>query len=266
MAKYLKSFSMDSERLAYEGSENYIEPYISYVDENDSVYYNKPKERRLVATINVTSTSSATNIRYSEAISQFSEIEIDGVVQPSVVASYLFSTTGEHTVKYTLIDETSIGESAFFNCTGLTSIIIPNNITTIGIEAFNGCSGLTSVTISDRVTSIGNMAFNNCSALTNITIPDSVTSIGRDGFAYCSGLTSVTIPENVTSIGDTAFGWCSGLASVTSLSTTPPTSGFYVFMSTNNCPIYVPSESVDAYKAATGWRDYASRIQAIPTT
>lgn len=202
---------------------------------------------------------------YSDAISQFSEIEIDGVVQPSIVSSYQFDTTGEHTVKYTLIDETSIGYNAFDNCPNLTSIIIPNNITTIGIQAFNRCSGLTSVTISDGVTSIGNMAFNNCSALTSITIPDSVISIGKDGFAYCSGLINITIPENVTSIGDTAFGWCSSLTSVTSLSTTPPTSGFYVFISTNNCPIYVPSESVDAYNIAKGWKDYASRIQAIST-
>ena len=226
----------------------------------------KPVETRLVAVFDVTRTSDPTKIMYSDAINQFSEIEIDGVVQPSVVSSYQFDTTGEHTVKYTLIDETSIGYNTFDNCPNLTSIIIPNNITTIGIQTFNRCSGLTSVTISNRVTSIGNQAFNNCSALTSITIPNSVTSIGKDGFAYCSSLINITIPENITSIGDTAFGWCGTLTSVTSLSTTPPTSGFYVFISTNNCPIYVPSESVETYKAASGWKDYASRIQAIPTT
>ena len=80
-----------------------------------------------------------------------------------------------------------------------------------------------------------------------------------------TSLTSVTIPSGVTSIGVAAFNGCRGLTSVTVNATTPPTLGKYVFTSTNNYPIYVPSESVNAYKAATNWSTYASRIQAIPT-
>ena len=73
---------------------------------------------------------------------------------------------------------TSIGESAFNSCRGLTSVTIPNSVTSIGDGAFSGCSGLTSVTIPNSVTSIGGSAFGGCSGLTSITIPNSVTSIG----------------------------------------------------------------------------------------
>ena len=110
---------------------------------------------------------------------------------------------------------TSIGNSAFAYCSGLTSVTIPNSVTSIGNYAFNGCSGLTSVTIGSGVTSIGDGAFYDCSGLTSVTIPNSVTSIGNYAFYGCSGLTSVTIPNSVTSIGMSAFKGCKGLTSIT---------------------------------------------------
>ena len=110
---------------------------------------------------------------------------------------------------------TSIGNSAFYYCIGLTSVTIPNSVTSIGMEAFYRCSGLTSVTIPNSVTSIADYAFSGCSGLTSVTIGNSVTSIGRAAFYGCSGLTSVTIPNSVTSIGNSAFYYCIGLTSVT---------------------------------------------------
>ena len=110
---------------------------------------------------------------------------------------------------------TSIGNYAFWDCSSLTSITIPNGVTSIGNQAFDSCSSLTSVTIPDSVTSIGNYAFWDCSSLTSITIPDSVTSIGDSAFYRCRSLTSITIPDSVTSIGNFAFEDCSSLTSIT---------------------------------------------------
>ena len=110
---------------------------------------------------------------------------------------------------------TSIGNSAFFQCRGLTSVTIPNSVTSIGSDAFNECKGLTSITIPNSVTSIGEYTFSGCSGLPPVTIPNSVTSIGAGAFSRCSSLTSITIPNSVTSIGKYAFANCSSLTSVT---------------------------------------------------
>ena len=184
---------------------------------------------------------------------------------------------------------TSIGNSAFDNCLGLTSVTIPDSVTSIGDSAFDGCYSLTSVTIPDSVTSIGDSAFDSCNSLTSITIPNNVTNIGDNAFNYCTGLTSVTIPDSVTSIGDSTFNGCTGLTSVTignsvtsigeyafygcegltSITinaTTPPTLGFSAFdYNATGRKIYVPADSVEAYKTATNWSTYAADIEAIPT-
>jgi len=116
---------------------------------------------------------------------------------------------------------TNIGSSTFKNCSGLTSIVIPNGVTSIGWDAFSGCSSLTSITIPNSVTSIGSGAFRECSSLTSITIPDGVTNIAGSyenvygTFYGCRSLTSVIIPNSVTSIGGYAFGGCCSLTSIT---------------------------------------------------
>jgi autotransporter-associated beta strand protein len=108
----------------------------------------------------------------------------------------------------------SIGNSSFYNCTGLTGVTIPGSVTNLGYSAFYNCSRLTSVTISPGVTSIGYSAFRNCSGLTSVTVPGSVTSIGDSAFYNCIGLTSVAISPGVTSIGSSVFYNCYGLTSV----------------------------------------------------
>ena len=216
----------------------------------------------------ITSTTSNTPIACyyggpEESTPGVSEIEIDGVVQPTTKNEYLFETTGEHVVKYTLTDTTAIPGYCFASCYNIVNMTIPNSVTSIGNCAFIACSSLTNITIPDSVTSIGNSAFMNCSSLASMTIGSGVTSISERNFKNCSSLTSVIIPDNITSIMSYAFEDCSGLTSITTLAVTPPTLNTIPFYNTNNCPIYVPAASVDAYKAA--WTYYSSRIQAIPT-
>jgi len=161
---------------------------------------------------------------------------------------------------------TIIEQSAFGYCKSLTSINIPNNVLSIAGYAFTYCSSLTNIVIPDTVTSIGDCAFSGCSSLTNIIIPDSVMSIGNEAFSYCSSLTNITIGDSVMSIGYSAF-FCSNLSSFTIKATSPPLiNNYYGNILENNSfylKIYVPADSVDAYKSACGWSDYSSKIYAI---
>ena len=187
---------------------------------------------------------------------------------------------------------TTIGERAFF-CSGLISVSIPNSVTSISYDTFERCSeieqiivesgntvfdsrdncnaiihtstnalirGCKNTVIPNTVTMIGSLAFDGCSGLTTVTIPNSVTSIGGDAFYGCSGLTTVTIPNSVTSIGSNAFYGCSGLSSIIIQTIIPP-----ILHSSldNSLVIYVPYESLNAYKTATGWSDNASQIHPM---
>ena len=156
---------------------------------------------------------------------------------------------------------TTIGNSAFSRCSSLTSITIPDSVTSIGGDAFSGCSSLTSVTIPDSVTTIEHYVFCECSSLTSVTIPDSVTTIGHSAFQDCSSLESVTIGDSVTEFGYYAFMGCSSLTSVYCKATTPPAGGPSMFDgNASDRKIYVPMESVDAYKSEWIWSEYADAI------
>lgn len=182
---------------------------------------------------------------------------------------------------------TSIGGNAFYNRSSLTSVTIGNSVTSIGDQAFRGCSSLTSITIPNSVTSIGILAFVYCTSLTSINIPNSVTSIGRGIFnvtgiyndesnwennvlyidnCLINAKTSISgayaIKENTRLIGDEAFAGCSSLTSITCEATIPPTLGSFNNLS-NVTAVYVPAESVGAYKTATNWSYYASKIKPI---
>ena len=156
---------------------------------------------------------------------------------------------------------TSIGSSVFYGCKSLTSITIPEGVTSIGFNMFSDCESLTSITIPNSVTYIGNSALYRCTSLTSVTIPDSVTSIDRAVFMYCTSLTEITIPDSVTSIGGSVFYGCTRLTSVYCKATTPPAGNSDMFKNNASArKIYVPMASVEAYKSADGWSDYADAI------
>ena len=181
----------------------------------------------------------------------------------------------------------SIGESAFRACSSLANIDFPESVQTIGRDAFSGCESIVSVVLPPKLSIIEPFLFANCKSLTSVTIPNSVTSIGYDAFLACTSISSIDLPYSITSIGDVAFGGCTGLLTITIpenvsgigmvafqncnsltkmvfLPTNPPRLGSQALDDTNNCPIYAPTGSVDAYKSDTSWYRYKSRIQAIP--
>ena len=157
----------------------------------------------------------------------------------------------------------SIGSYAFECCHNLPNIVLPATVTEIGSSAFSSCD-FTTFSIPQGVTSIEYGTFYDCRYLSSISIPDSVEYIDVHAFYNCVALTSVIIPGNVTSIGDSAFQNCAGLSYITVHAVEPPVvetgEDAYLFSGADNCLIYVPSESLNAYKTAPVWSNYASRI------
>ncbi|MBR3530106.1 MAG: leucine-rich repeat protein [Bacteroidaceae bacterium] len=208
-----------------------------------SAYVKVTAENGTVSWIEIKGTIKGTNFEIGN--STYSSA-IDKNTKGSIDLNEVWSLNGGKGIHYQV---TSIGywADAFYYCSGLTSIIIPNSVTHIGTYAFEGCSGLTSIVIPNSVTYIGGGAFSFCSGLTSIVvesgnsyydsrnnsnaiietasndlrrgckntmIPSSVTRIGSEAFCGCSGLTSVDIPSSVTCIGVSAFHNCSSLTSI----------------------------------------------------
>ena len=257
--EYLKLFETNSARTEYEGGGSYVEPYVSYVKEDTSVHYNAVFETRLIAYVYVFDTSSPTKIL--NTTNAVSEIEIDGVVQPSVTSGYTFSTTGQHVVKYTLVDQTTIPTKMLYEVE-TDDIIIPRGVTTLATSAFT-YARFNNLSTPNTLRTIGYAAF-KYSTIESIILNEGLQTIGKEAFwgVYLSySSLNVVIPSTVYSIGLDAFIDSSAFNSITFLSTTPPHID-NSFESTT--PLYVPSGSVNTYKAA--WPSYASNIQAIPTT
>ena len=185
------------------------------------------------------------------------EVEIDGInyelnadaKQATVIKKSSGKYSGEvvipESVEFKGISHsvTSIGEYAFYNCYGLTSVTIPNSVKSIGHSAFQDCSGLTSVTIGNGVTSIGSSDFSGCRRLTSVTIPNSVKSIGSGAFSYCPELLDVyCYAENVPSTESNAFDGSNP----------------------KNATLHVPAASVGSYKATAPWSSFGRIVALTP--
>ena len=165
------------------------------------------------------------------------------------------------------LPDTSSG--TFQYCTALTTVNNTSALAYVGFNAFDGCTSLTTIDMSG-ITYIWGSAFNKCSSLTTVNLP-SIVDIGAGNyssnfyaFGSCTSLTTVDLGPNIKYIRDRAFNNCSALTSFTCRATTPPALSKNSFYGTPaNLVIYVPAESVDAYKAATNWSTHADKIQAI---
>ena len=177
----------------------------------------------------------------------------------------------------------TIKKQALYKCHGLESVILPSTITTIEDDAFHECPTLSSINIPNGVKSIGTYAFAGNLLLTEITLPQSIETIGRNAFAAtgllsftlpegittvaeyicfnCKSLTSLTLPSTTTNVGYRAFSYCEKLTEIHCKATTPPTLEQYAFEDVvTGRKIYVPQDSVEAYKVADGWSDFADQI------
>jgi hypothetical protein len=190
----------------------------------------------------VTVPSSATIDTYDDYVAQIS----GGAATPSNLSDWTYDSFGKITSAVIRSGVTSLDyDNGFYSCTSLSSVTIPNSVTSIGVHAFYSCTSLSSV-----------------------TIPDSVTTLGQP-FQDCTNLASVTIGSGITSIDGGAFA-NSALNNITINATTPPSGGsanYGIFADTSIAygygKIYVPEESVDAYKASSGFSAYSAVITCI---
>ena len=201
-----------------------------------------------------TTTDGILYYNYSSETSSYTVSDcVESATTITIPSTYNDGTNGEKSV-------TSIGTSAFFGSTSLTSITIPNSVTSIGIDAFYGCTSLISITIPSSVISIRDGSFQNCTSFTSVIIPSSVTSIGDWAFGDCTSLTSIIIPSSVTNIGSCAFYGCSKLTTMVMKGTSVPTLFATSSISSATTAIYVPSSSLSAYQQASNWSTFANII------
>ena len=150
----------------------------------------------------------------------------------------------------------SIGNFAFSDCTGLTSITIPNSVTNIGGYAFDGCTGLTNITIPNSVTKIGYEAFAYCCNIKSLTIGNSIKSIGTGDFSGCSALKELSLGTGLKNIEYGAFADSEELSKITCNSTIPPTASLTTFYEYTyaNADVYVPQGSLYDYGSDNIWK------------
>ena len=232
--------------------------------EVDGIYYNITSSADMTVAVTYRGNSSTSySNEYSGAVNIPESVTYHGRTYSVIrIGSYAFYDCSGLTSVVIPNSVTNIGSSAFSNCSSLTSIEIPNSVTSIGTAAFSNCLGLTSVVIGNSVTSIGEYAFSNCSGLTSVVIPNSVTSIGEFAFDDCDGLTSVVIGNSVTSIGPSAFYSCSSLTSVV-IGNSVTSIGLFAFSGCNNLKVVLNNSSFTFAKGSSKYGNIAYYAEVV---
>ncbi len=172
-----------------------------------------------------------------------------------------------------------IAPQSFRNCNNLTAIKLPTSIERIGKQAFMYCTSLKEINLPEGINKLGESTFEECTSLTDMTLPAELTEVSERLFAGCTALKSVVIPAKVTTMGSSAFSRCGALEKITSLSEVPPTchipypnepgyedySDTFSSVPTSTCLLRVPEGSSNAYKNATGWKDF-TKIEEFNTS
>ena len=156
-------------------------------------------------------------------------------------------------------DVTTIPAGIFKETAALRSVSLPETVTEIATNAFKDCSTLISVSIQEGVTYLGGNVFDGCNSLYEIQLPGTITYIGSFAFKG-SAIKKIILPEKIERIAEWGLYGVTGMGSITIVKEVPFRIGARAFDETGDCPIYVPSQSLDTFKAASVWKEYAKRI------
>lgn len=252
------------------GTTKYYKEYYQVSYDGGSTWQNvSPEHARRGAVIE----SQSTDCGYVPSMKFYGNLYNGGNIRLNCDSSSILTKDeiGGSGIKYTNVEigtcVNTIDEYTFMSQTYLTDVTLPNTIKTIGNSAFVSCVRLSGITFNEGLETIDVGAFQHCTGLTSVVLPNSVTSIGQGAFTNCS-LISATIGSGIQYIGISAFNDVSyerRMQYIKILATTPPTLGGNALGgSSDDFPIYVPAASVNAYKNASGWKQYKDRIQAIP--
>lgn len=248
-------------------------------------------QKNQITDLTITGNLNGTDIRFIREMAgrDVEGNETEGTLSVLDLSGATIVSGGDYYYKQYFEYKTSdneIGENMFIDC-GLSSIVMPDDITVIGTGAFKGCANLVSASISEKVTNIKSSAFEGCSQLESVVFPQNITELGSLSFkgckalktftfpkvtsladeilSGCDALVSVTIPETVTAVGSLVFAGCIKLAEIYVAASLPPDIGWswqpFQNVDKNTCKLFIPAGSLASYNSAKEWGDFTNKIE-----